>query len=79
MQEHAASINRVWRQLLGVEGVVVEGYDIDESEQALIVPVRQMKTVRVAGVVRIAVVAPLPTIKVVICVSGARWISVPRA
>lgn len=38
-----ASINRIWRQLLGVEGVVVEGYDIDESEQALIVSVRPMK------------------------------------
>lgn len=38
-----ASINRVWRKLLGVEAVVVEGLDFDEAGQALIVSVRPMK------------------------------------
>lgn len=38
-----ASINKVWRKLLGVEGLVVEGWDFDESDAALVVSVRPMK------------------------------------
>lgn len=38
-----ASINKVWRKLLGVEGVVIEGWDFDETDSALVVSVRPMK------------------------------------
>jgi hypothetical protein len=37
-----ASINRVWRKPLGVEQVVVEGWDFDEAQEALVVAVRPM-------------------------------------
>lgn len=38
-----ASTNKVWRKLLGVEGIVVEGIDIDGADGALVVAVRPMK------------------------------------
>lgn len=38
-----ASMNKVWRKLLGVEGIVVEGWDFDEADGALVVAVRMMK------------------------------------
>lgn len=38
-----ASVNRLWRRLLGVEGVVVEDWDFDEIEQAVVVSVRPTK------------------------------------
>lgn len=38
-----ASINSVWKRLLGVEGVVIEGWDFDEREGALVVRVRLPK------------------------------------
>lgn len=37
-----ASTNKVWRALLGVEGIVVEGWDFDESTGAVVVSVRSM-------------------------------------
>lgn len=37
-----ASTNKVWRKLLGVEGIVVEGWDFDEANTALVVAVRPM-------------------------------------
>lgn len=38
-----ASTNKVWRKLLGVEGIVVEGWDFDEADGAAVVSVRPMK------------------------------------
>jgi transposase len=37
-----ASINRVWRKRLGVEQTVIEGWDFDELEEALLLSVRPM-------------------------------------
>lgn len=37
-----ASVNKVLRKLLGVEGIVVEGWDFDEAGGALVVSVRPM-------------------------------------
>jgi transposase len=37
-----ASINRVWRKLLGVERMVIEGWELDEAEEALVFSVRAM-------------------------------------
>lgn len=37
-----ASINKIWRKLLGVERIVVEGWEFDETQAAVVVSVRPM-------------------------------------
>lgn len=38
-----ASTNKIWRQLLGVEGIVVESWDFDEATCELVIKVRPMR------------------------------------